>query len=203
MALQYPACSMSYAHILGHARQAPVRVISAGRELVSRVASGALQYLATLKNVDGSPDLEQVVAHLEDTFLHDCDVITGWFDHQFFCGMDIYAHSFDHKRGYARLRNETVELFIYRQESLANLEIPLADFIGLPEFKLQRANTGSDKSYHEAYHSLMRRFVVPRKILAELYATPYMRFFFDADERARYIDFWSMPRDLHVQHGSE
>ena len=194
MALLYPACSLSYAHILGHDREKPVRVISAAREVVSRVISGAFQYLDTMRTSTGSLDVERAVAHLEDTFLHDCDVITGWFDHQFFCHLDIYAHQFDYERGYVWLRNETVDLFLYRQENLANLGKPLAEFLGLSKFRLQRANAASDKSYGEAYRLLMSRVVVSRKVLKELYATPYMRFFFDDDERARYMDFWSSPR---------
>lgn len=194
MALQYPACSLSYAHILGHPRPKPVRVISAGRELVSRVISGAFQYLQTLRASDGNVDEMRVINHLEDTFLYDCDVITGWFDHKFFCGLDIYAHSFDHERGYVRIRNDTVDLFLYRQENLQHLEGPLAEFLDLSGFRLQRTNAAENKSYDAAYRELMRRFVVPRQVLKELYATPYMRFFFTEEDRDRYLAYWSSPR---------
>lgn len=194
MALLYPACSLSYAHILGHAREKPVRVISAAREVVSRVISGALQYLDTMRSSNGSLDVGGVVAHLEDAFLHDCDVITGWFNHKFFCELDIYAHRFDHERGYVQLCNDTVNLFLYRQENLVNIERPLAQFIGLPKFRLQRVNAAREKSYSEIYSFLMRRFVVPRNILSELYATPYMKFFFSNQERESLINYWSSAR---------
>jgi len=194
MALLYPQCSMAYAHILGHARDKPVRVISAAREVVSRVISGAFQYLDTMRTSAGSLDVERIVAHLEDTFLHDCDVITGWFDHQFFCGLDIYAHRFDHERGYIRFGNETVDLFLYRQENLASLEHPLADFIGLPNFRLKRSNDAADKGYNAAYRALMDNFLVPRTVLESLYETRYMRFFFSDTERARLLDYWTSPR---------
>ncbi|MGB3462376.1 MAG: putative capsular polysaccharide synthesis family protein [Rhodanobacter lindaniclasticus] len=194
MALQYPSCSLSYAHILGRSRQTPVRVISAGREVVSRVISGAFQFLETLQTAGGAPDVERIVAHLEGTFLHDCDVVTGWFDHQFHCGLDIYAHDFDHENGYVRLRNGAVDLFLYRQEDIGKLEGPLAEFLGLPDFKLSWSNASDTKGYREAYKHLMRNFVLSRTVLEELYETKYMRFFFSADERLRLMEHWSKPR---------
>ena len=194
MALQYPSCSLSYAHILGRRRDHPVRVISAGREVVSRVISGAFQFIETSHANDEELDAERVIAHLEDTFLHDCDVVTGWFDHQFHCGLDIYAHSFDHEKGYVRLGNDTVDLFLYRLENLTGLEKPLAEFLGTPDFKLSRNNGSELKSYHQAYQHLMRNFVLPKRVLEELYETDYMRFFFTEDERRRLIEYWSLPR---------
>lgn len=195
MALLYPSCSLTYAHILGHPREKPVRVISAAREVVSRVISGAFQYLDTLRTPAGSLDVELLVAHLQDTFLHDCDVITGWFDHQFFCGLDIYAHQFDYDRGYVRLMNEVVDLFLYRQESMGKLERPLAEFIGLPNFRLKRDNDSSAKSYNATYLSLMKKFVIPQAVLESLYETKYMRFFFSDEERSRYMKYWASPRE--------
>lgn len=195
MALQYPACSLTYAYILAHPKSKPVRVISAGRELVSRVLSGMCQYLDTIaKDATGELDMPKAVAYLEDAFLHDCDVVAGWFDHQFHCGMDIYAHSFDHARGYARLRNETVDLFLYRQEDLACLEAPVGEFLGMPDFTLSRHNIAEEKDYEGVYRQLMQQFVVPRSVLEELYATPYMQFFFTEVERKRLIAYWSVPR---------
>ena len=197
LALHYPACSLTYASIVNHPRERPLRVISAGRELVSRVLSGMCQYLDTVDRKAGAAlDLDRAVAYLEDAFLHDCDVITGWFDHRFHCGLDIYAHRFDHERGYVLLRNGVIDLFLYRQVDLGSIERPLGDFLGLPDFRLRRRNTAEGKEYEAVYRELMARFVVPRPILEELYATPYMRFFFSGDECARLLEYWTRPRSL-------
>lgn len=192
--LQYPACSLTYAHILGHARERPVRVISAAREVVSRVLSGALQFLSAVEREAGELRLEEVIAHLEGNFLHDCDVILGWFDHQFHCGLDIYAHDFEPAKGWVRIGNETVDLFLYRYENIANIEGPLSDFLEMPDFALPRSNVSEEKGYAEIYRQLNKMFVLPKSVLAELYDTPYMRFFFSDEERARLIDYWSTPR---------
>ncbi|HEY8587563.1 MAG TPA: putative capsular polysaccharide synthesis family protein [Rhodanobacter sp.] len=194
MALQYPSCSLSYAHILGRPREKPVRVISAGREVVSRVISGAFQFMESSQTGEGLPDVERTVAHLEDSFLHDCDVVTSWFDHQFHCGLDIYAHDFDHENGYVRLRNDSVDLFLYRQEDIGKLEKPLAEFLKLPDFKLSRRNGSDAKDYKEAYKHVMRNLVLPKAVLEELYETKYMRFFFSDEELRHFMEYWRSPR---------
>lgn len=194
MALQYPSCSLSYAYILGRPREKPVRVISAGREVVSRVISGAFQFLETSQAESELPDVERITAHLEDTFLHDSDVVTSWFDHAFHCGLDIYEHVFNYENGYVRLHNDKVDLFLYRQEDFAKIEEPLAEFLGLPSLRLSRKNASEGKPYQEAYRHLMRSFVLPKAVLEELYETRYMRFFFSDEERRRFANYWSSVR---------
>ena len=199
MALHYPACSLTHASLVNHPRERPLRVISAGRELVSRVLSGMCQYLDTVGRKAGvALHLDHAIAYLEDAFMHDCDVITGWFDHRFHCGLNIYAHRFDHEHGYVHLRNGIIDLFLYRQEDLVRIERPLAEFLGLPDFRLSRHNTAESKGYQWVYREMMARFVIPRPILEELYATPYMRFFYSEDERARMMEHWARPRDAHA-----
>lgn len=195
LALHYPACSLTYPEILAHPRAQPLRVISGGRELVLRVLSGACHHLGSLAvNASGRVDKERLSAYLEDAFRSDCAVIANWFDHQFHCGLDIYAHQFDRERGYIRIGNETVDLFLYRQEDLARIESSLADFLAMPNFKLRRINAAPDKPYARAYQELMANFVVPRATLQELYATRYMQFFFTDEERTALIEYWSKPR---------
>jgi hypothetical protein len=195
LALYYPSCSLTYAHILGHPRKKPVKVISGARELVSRAISGAFQYLDTISPEEADPrDAEQVVAHLEDTFLHDCDVVAGWFDHQFYCGLDIYEHRFDHRRGFVRIDNDTINLFLYRYDNFYAIGQALGDFIGLHDFKLAHLNAGKNKNYRLAYKEVMENLVIPRKVLTDLYETRYMRFFFTEAERDRLTEYWSAPR---------
>ena len=201
--LNYPACALTNARIVARARVRSLKVVSACREVLSRVISGARQYLDTVARNDGFElALERLIAYLEDAFLHDCDVVTSWFDHRFNCGLDIYAHRFDHERGDVHLRNGVIDLFLYRQEDLGRIERPLAEFLGLPDFRLGRHNTAESKGYQEVYHELMTRFVVPWPIIEKLYAAPHMRFFYTEDERARLLEHWTRPRDAHVSRAS-
>lgn len=196
LALNYPCCSVSYRQIVHHPRPQALRIISASREIVSRVLSGAFQYLSTHRL--GSPgviDMDRVNDYLEKSFFNDCEVVAGWFDHQFYCGLDIFSHPFDHQRGHVRISHPLVELFLYRVEDLPRLDNALAEFLGTPSFRVPRKNVGREKSYSEAYHQLMATYTVPREVLDELYATPYMRYFYSDEERARFEEYWSHPRE--------
>lgn len=194
MALYHPACSLPYSFILGSQREKPLRVISAGREVVSRVISGAFQFMESLESNETDIDVARMTSHLEDTFLHDCDVVTGWFDHQFHCGLDIYKHRFDHQKGYTHIGNSHMDLFLYRQENINQIEAPLAQFLELPELRLNHDNASNSKNYGESYRYFMRKFVLPKEVLREIYSTDYMQFFFSDDERRNLISYWSSPR---------
>lgn len=195
LALHYPYCSISYRQIVQHPRERPLRIISASREIVSRVLSGALQYLSTDGlDTSGVIGIDQANDYLAKSFCNDCEIITSWFDHQFYCGLDIYKHPFDYQRGYIRISHPTVELFLYRMEDLPRLDTALAEFLEIPDFCAHKENAGERKRYGEAYRQLMASYTVPRAVLEGLYATNYMRYFYTDDERARFIGYWSRPR---------
>ena len=196
LALNYPYCSVSYRQIVHHPRRQALRIISASREIVSRVLSGAFQYLST-NGLDSSGviGMDRVYDYLEKSFFNDCEVIAGWFDHQFYCGLDIFSHPFDHQQGHVRINHPVVELFLYRVEDLPRLDSALAEFLGMPGFRVQRKNVGEEKNYNKAYRQLLATYTVPRKVLDELYATRYMRHFYSDEERAGLKEYWSHPRE--------
>jgi hypothetical protein len=194
LALNYPYCSVSYPQIVHHPRQQALRIISASREIVSRVLSGAFQYLSTNGLAPGVIDMDRVNGYLEKSFFNDCEVIASWFDHQFYCGLDIFSYPFDHQRGHVHINHPAAQLFLYRVEDLPRLDDALAEFLGMPGFRVQRKNVGSEKSYAKAYRQLMATYTVSGKVLDELYATRYMRYFYSDEERARFREYWLHPR---------
>ena len=195
LAVNHPCCSISYEKIVTRQRDQPLRIISGAREIVSRVVSGAFQYLSTLDSHASEPiQVDRIIRHLENSFLNDCEVIAAWFDHQFYCDLDIYAHKFDYDRGYIRISNSTVDLFLYRVENLSSLEDELGAFLVISHFKLSRENAAKEKKYSDAYREVMTSYTVPRSTLERLYATPYMQFFYSDQERSAFMDYWSGPR---------
>ena len=193
--LGYPGCRIAYPRVLAHPRHAPVKVISAAREIVSRVLSGHLQYLDTRPGAVGdSLTREQVEAHIEANFDQDCDIVASWFDHGYYCGLDVYAVPFPHDKGCVRLQHDALDLLIYRQEDLGRLESEIGAFIEWPGFRLQQANAASGKSYAELHAWLMATFTLHGNTLARLYDTPYMRHFYSEQEREQFLHYWRMPR---------
>ncbi len=192
IAISYPQCLIPYSKILLHDRPRRVRVISATREVVSRVMSGIFQFLD-----DGCNEVtsDQVNEFATKKFLAYSRAISTWFDHKYFCDLNVYSEStFDHSRGYIRIQHPKIDLLIYRQENLSALGGVIGEFTGVTNFVLENKNAGGDKRYSAAYEDLFNDFIVPREILQQLYATPYMQFFYSDDERARYLSFWSAKR---------
>lgn len=181
----YPSNRMSYSSILVHPRERPVKVISAAREIVSWTLSGMFhnQGATTLNVADA-------VAMVEERFWNQCQSGLSWFDHRYFCDLDVYAHPFDHDAGWSRIQHRGIDLLLYRQEDLSRLEAPLAAFFDLDTLRLPQRNVGEDKGYADLYRKVMREFRMPGNLLSSLYDTPYMRHFYSDAERERAYARW-------------
>ncbi len=178
----YPSNRLPYTRILVHERERPVKVISATREIVSWALSGLFQYhgASTLNEADA-------VALVEERFWPMCQNGLRWFEHRYYCGLDVYAHPFDHAAGCVRIDHPGIELFIYRQEDLPRMEAPLAAFLELPQLRMPHRNVGDGKGYSDLYRRIMREFRMPGNLLSRLYDTPFMRHFYsDAEREAGY-----------------
>ena len=94
----YPSNRLPYSRILVHERECPVKVISGVREIVSWAISGHFQYLG-----DALLNVRDAVAMVEDHFWAACQDGLRWFDHRYFCDLDVYASPFDHAAGASRI----------------------------------------------------------------------------------------------------
>lgn len=182
----YPSNRMSYSSILVHLRERPVRVISATREIVSWALSGIFQHHGA-----ASLNVADAVALVEDRFWNQCQDGLRWFDHRYFCDLDVYAHPFDHASGWSRIHHAGIDLLLYRQEDLPRLEVPLAAFFELDALRLPQRNVGGDKGYAELYRKVVREFRLPGNLLSSLYDTAYMRHFYSDAERERAYSRWA------------
>jgi hypothetical protein len=196
LALAYSQCPLSYAEVLHWQKPVRLRVISAVREVVSRVVAGYLEFLDSIEGC-GPEEMaaEKVLEDINVSFWSDADNILRWFDHAYFCGLDVYASPFSHETGHVVIEHPQLSLFLYRQENLQGLDGALGQFLGLDEFRLGRDNTGAQKKYAAAYAALQQRFVVPEEVLDALYASAYMRHFYSDAERARFHNYWRKPRE--------
>jgi Putative capsular polysaccharide synthesis protein len=181
----YPSCRLPYSQILAHSRETPVRVISGVRDIVSWTLSGLFQYHG--HHLCSVADMKTMI---EERFWEQCRNGLRWFDHGYFCGLDVYAHPFDHAVGYARIEHDPIALFVYRQEHLDRLAEPMAGFVGLPQLRLSAYNDGSRKAYAELYAGVLRDFRLPGNLLSTLYDSPFMRHFYSDAERERGYARW-------------
>lgn len=181
----YPSNRLPYSRLLVHERERPVKVISGVREIVSWAISGQFQYQGgALLNV------RDAVAMIEERFWIACQDGLRWFDHRYFCDLDVYASPFDHASGFSRIQHGGLDLMIYRQEELSRLGPAFASFLELPDFAIGAANVGSAKKYATLYREIVRRFRLPGNLLSSLYDSPFMRHFYSDDERQQAYDRW-------------
>ena len=181
----YPSNRLPYANLLVHARERPVKVISAAREIISWTLSSLFQYHGS-----GVANPVDAVAMVEERFWQLCRNGLDWFDHRYFCGLDVYAHPFDHDAGCTRIAHGGIDLLVYRQEDLPRLGAPLAEFMALDGFSLSNHNVGGEKGYSGVYAQVMREFRLPGHLLAPIYDSPYMRHFYSDAERERGYARW-------------
>ncbi|GAB2497571.1 putative capsular polysaccharide synthesis family protein [Arenimonas alkanexedens] len=183
--LQTPGLRLPYRQLLLHPRERPVQVLSGTREIVSWALASLFQYFGSEFN-----SLSQARAMVEERFVETCEAGLSWFDHQYYCGLDVYAHAFPHEKGAVRIRHAPIDLVVYRQEDLPRLSDTLGEFMSIPEFQIGRANTGGAKEYSELYHSFLRDARFPGNLLARLYDSPLMRHFYSDAEREQAYQRW-------------
>ena len=79
--------------------------------------------------------------------------IFSWFDYEIkaLFGVDIYEYPFDKEKGYSIIEHDNVQILIYKCEKLYQLEKVLAEFLKIPDFRLEKSNQGEEKIYAYVY----------------------------------------------------
>lgn len=181
----YPGNHLPYPRLLVHPRETPVKVISATRELVSWTLASLFQ-----SEPGALLHARDAMDYVERHFWHLAMNGSRWFDHQYFCGLDVYREAFPHDEGCARIAFGGIDLMIYRQEDMPRLEGAFARFLGIQSFTLGTHNVGDEKHYADLYAVIRRSFRMPGNVLARLYDTPFMRHFYSDDERQAFYARW-------------
>ncbi|WP_166636867.1 putative capsular polysaccharide synthesis family protein [Cognatilysobacter terrigena] len=181
----YPSTRLPYSRLLVHPREQPVQVISAARELVSWALSAiAHSHAAACTSFD------ELMSTVENEFWTRCGHGARWFDHRYFCDLDVTRHAFNHVAGCSRIAHPGMDLLIYRQENLDQLARPLSEFLGITIDRLDARNTAESKRHGVLYRKVVEEFSVPTNDLVRLYETPFMRTFYSDDERGDFVRFW-------------
>jgi hypothetical protein len=186
---------LPYEKILVHERKNPCLVISGVRDIVSRIVSGRFQDYESRGRNRTEMTFSLFIDEFNEWFNTDADNIFNWFDHQYYCGLDVYAYPFDYQKGYTIISNKYIRLFLYRQENLSSLAHPLGNFLNIPGLIFSdSSNTAKSKWYSDVYKRVMTELVLPEQRLIELYNSRYMHHFYSRKERKAFIKFWSKPR---------
>ncbi len=88
---------------------------------------------------------KEIVEHKSDEF--------SWFDYEIkaLFGVDIYQYPFDKEKGYAIIKQDNMQILLYKCEKLNQLESVIGEFLDEPGFKLKKANQADEKVYANVY----------------------------------------------------
>ncbi|QCK88164.1 hypothetical protein E8L99_21570 [Phreatobacter aquaticus] len=128
-------------------------------------------------SLDSVGDPEAFMDGIETLIEADFEKITGWFDHGYFQGIDVFNTPFPTERGHVTIKTSQVSVFLYRLDALHRLQEPLSLFCGCPlSVKVQNNHPVPD-----IYDRLMRqRF--SRSLVDKIYGSRYCQHFFTASE---------------------
>ncbi len=104
--------------------------------------------------------------------------------------IDIYAHPFDKEKGYAIMRENNVEVFVYQLEKLNNIIPELSDWVGVPFDKLESANVGADKWTGESYKQAQRELTFSQEYFDACYNEPYVKHFYSDEDIEKFKARW-------------
>jgi lipopolysaccharide biosynthesis protein len=129
---------------------------------------------------------------LEAETLHDAP--GEWFENQLqpVFGIDVFANSFPRETGYAIYRNDPdSDLLVIRLEDLDRCaRDAMREFLGLEGFEIIKRNMGDEKEYGDIYKSF-KKILLPKEYVERMYATPYARHFYSAEEIDTFYRKWT------------
>lgn len=169
----------------------PLKVISLVREPITREISECFQLYG-----DERIDHEIIGNTLEEDVLGWLDLRSlinyefTWFDKELkeFIGIDVYEHDFDREQGYSIIHHKNVELLLLQMEQLNANQQVIADFVGIPDFKLIKENVGATKPYHYAYDDLKKKIKIPKEIIERYYKNnEKMNHFYSEQQRNDFL----------------
>lgn len=138
-----------------------------------------------------------MIDELADIFIkgYEHTVPLTWFDWEVkpVLGIDVYQHPFPQDKGWLTIKKGSFELLILKLEiDDSRKERALADFLGVSEFRLVRANVAREKKYAKTYQDFLRSIKLPESYVEIMCNSEYIRHFYSEAEieaiRARWRD---------------
>lgn len=179
-------------HLIDGQRQA--HFITMTRDPVSRNVAEFFQNYKMY--IDPPYDLEAYsTPELRECFLEQSrhDICLTWYDREFqeILGVDVYAEPFPHEKGYQTLSSSYGDILIMRIETDdSTLEQAVQQFLNKPDFRLQAANVGAQKSYAAIYRRFKQEVRLPAWYLDKMLNSRYAEHFYTPAERDAVRERW-------------
>lgn len=116
-----------------------------------------------------------------------------WFDEQIkrHLGVDVFQYPFDRERGYVVIKQENVELFLFKVEKMEALLSEIAAFLGSKELPVVNANVAEQKWYGLAYQQFRKEIKLPASYVRHYYeGNSKMDYFYTQEEKMQFLEKW-------------
>jgi hypothetical protein len=159
----------------------PVKIITLTREPISRNVASFFQKFETYvgkpfgKSTHSVQELQSIFF---DSYEHSWPL--NWFDHNIkrYFDIDVYTASFP-KSGYVSYSKGNIEVLVIKSEINDKIkEQAIREFTGLPEFKLENANIGSQKEYAETYKKFKSTLTMSDEYRRKFTESKYYKHFY-------------------------
>jgi hypothetical protein len=180
------------------------RVITLVRDPIAREVSGIFQvpelYGPDLVDAERRFDVERVLARLRVRFCEEpengCGYTFTWFDREVraVLGVDVLGSPFPRERGYTVLTGERASVLVLRTEDLDQTLVPgLEELLGVRKHvAAPRANVRDDEGRAAAaYREVRERLRLPREVVRQIYAHPFVRHFYPDAMIERFAARWT------------
>jgi hypothetical protein len=168
----------------------PLKIITITRDPVARNISAYFQNLVYFhKNINSRDENELPV--LISTFIekYEHDIPLTWFDREFgeVTGINIYDYEFPKEKGYLVINRGNIQVLIMNSELDDETKNSIiGEFVGFPDFKLERHNVTSTKEYAE----FLRQIKLPNSYVENLLNSKYSKHFYGEHDLARFRKKW-------------
>jgi hypothetical protein len=189
MLLTYEDSYYSYPEII-RLNKKGIKFIAGVRDPVGRVISGWIQaFFEPESSITFSETNERIInaKTYADLYANEMKTIVNWFDHNFYCGIDVYNTDFNLDKGFSLITNGVHKLLVYKIDKLDGLWEEISEFTGLP---LEPTHDNLSKDKGEIAKKLLdnrKKVRLPYSLVQEISETRYMKHFFSSTEIEEFI----------------
>ncbi len=140
-----------------------------------------------------SGDLNQSFAKIQKNIVKKRLDVFSWFDYEVkrIFHVDIYEYPFDRENGYSIIKKDNVEILLYKQEKLSELEAVISQFIEDDTYKLGGINKGGEKKYAYTYKEFKQNVALEQEYFNYYYnGNKKLEHFYTPEEIKSFHDFW-------------
>jgi hypothetical protein len=145
--------------------------------------------------IDAPPLVRELLSGVEKRLASGPDENASWFDNELrmTTGIDVFASTFDHERGFKIFERGNFKVLVIRFEDLGRAGgAAVAEFLGVDDVvEIDRRNSANGSSYSDVYRMALQQAQFSDRCIEEAYSTKLSQHFYTTAERKAFEQRWS------------